>query len=794
MNNFLFNAMKNSMGLFSTRTTSCLIIALFIFNFCQNSAAQQQRLGLAHSNYGGVTNLMSNPADIANGRYRTYIGVGQVDLHFTNNYFKIRNYNFTNLGGNSDTLALTNKKGDYLSTGFDLAGLSWIQSINSKMTFGLSSRARGTFQAVGVTSSFYNTLGSNTDTVRDIKGAGFNIGGQVFSEIDASFAYNIVENNDYSLKVGATVKSLTGALAGGFSLSQFDATRTKTLSDVDKYKVNNGLISIAYFGVDSLNSNTSTNFAPSDIFGGSGKGLGFDIGATYEHRVGSFNNSDGSTPYLFRVGASLTDLGSIKYSGKGIRYYTANLTNLNINTSDSTFTGDSDDVLKALKINKDSFATSFKAQIPTMLRINADVRLAEHFYVNAYLAQSLANRYQIGTQYASFIALTPRFESRYFDFSLPLALTNNFKTFGMGFGMRLGLVALGMDNFTGFLGNPSGLNAHAGLNIGIGRKKNAQAIAEKEKEKEKEAEVVEAKNEAKEKSKKKSKKAPKDDDMKAPEVVAAPKPVKTPEVKPMDVPEQEVVVAKPSVPKMEEKTNQAPAKSAKEGPLSITPQKAPSTASTAVVAPKPTAPKMDDNKPKAPEKVPNLLENAPKSTAPSAATKPQLTPAKAPASVNVAPKPTVQTPTTKVPETPAKSTKEGPLSITPQKAPSAAVVAPKPTVPVVVEKPKTVTLSPIGSGKMGECIEFFPNKAAITGNSSVCLREISKFLMSNKNVKLNVAASVLPTEKVADAMALKAERAKTIRNFLIQSGVEASRIAIKMSDAASDAPIILTVQ
>jgi hypothetical protein len=789
MNNFLSNAMKKSMGLLSSRTNQCLIITLFILFFCQNSTAQQQRLGLANSNYGGVVNLMTNPADIAGGRYNTYIGLGQLDLHFTNNYFKLRNYNFLKFGGTSDTLTLTNKKGDYLSTGFDLAGLSWIQSINPKMAFGLSSRVRGTFQAVGITGSFYNTLGNNNispkDTLRDIKGGGFNVGGQIFSEIDASFAYTLVDNKDYALKIGTTVKSLRGALAGGFSLSQFDATRTNT-PDVDKYKVTNGLLNIAYFGVDSLDTNTSTDFKPSDIFGGGGKGFGFDIGATYEHRVGSFNNSDGSTPYLFRVGASVTDLGSIKYSSKYIRYYTANLKNLSINTKDSTFSGNSDEVLKAAKINKDSFATSFSAQIPTMLRLNADIRLDEHFFVNAYLAQSLANKYQLGTQYASFIAVTPRFESRYFDFSLPLALTNNYKTFGMGFGMRLGPVTLGMDNFTGFLGNPSGLNAHAGLNIGIGRKKNAQAEAEKAKEKEKEAEVAEAKNASKEKAKKRSKKEPKEEPlsnepMKAPEAVESPKPVKSPEAKPMDVPEQEVVVAKPSAPKMAEKAKPTPAK----------------TAEMATVAPKPTAPKVEENKQKMPEKVPNLLENAPKPSAPSATTKPQQAPAKAPTSVNVAPKPAavvVPTPTTKVAEAPAKSTKEGPLSITPPKAPAATVVTPKPTAPVVVEKPKTVTLSPIGSGKMGECIEFFPNKAAITGNSLVCLKEISKLLMSNKSIKLNVAASVLSTEKVADATTLKAERAKTIRNFLIQSGVEASRIAIKMNATESEAPITLTAQ
>jgi outer membrane protein OmpA-like peptidoglycan-associated protein len=110
-----------------------------------------------------------------------------------------------------------------------------------------------------------------------------------------------------------------------------------------------------------------------------------------------------------------------------------------------------------------------------------------------------------------------------------------------------------------------------------------------------------------------------------------------------------------------------------------------------------------------------------------------------------------------------------------------------------VERTANVNVSPLGSGKMGECIVFFPSKAAITGNSAACLKEISKFLISNKNIKLNVTGSILATEKSADGAALKLERAKTVRNFLIQSGVEATRLAVKTGDS-TDSAIILSAQ
>ena len=67
-------------------------------------------------------------------------------------------------------------------------------------------------------------------------------------------------------------------------------------------------------------------------------------------------------------------------------------------------------------------------------------------------------------------------------------------------------------------------------------------------------------------------------------------------------------------------------------------------------------------------------------------------------------------------------------------------------------------------------------------------------IITNKNLKLNVAASLLPTEKATDALALKTERAKTIRNYFIQSGVEASRIAVKLTDKVEETPIVMTPQ
>ena len=170
------------------------------------------------------------------------------------------------------------------------------------------------------------------------------------------------------------------------------------------------------------------------------------------------------------------------------------------------------------------------------------------------------------------------------------------------------------------------------------------------------------------------------------------------------------------------------------------------------------------------------------------------------------PKNGVKTPETKKPA--VETSPKGPLSKNAEKAPVAAT--PKPSTPVATVTPKNVNVSPMNaspmnasptnispinaanSAKMGNCIEFFPNKATIADDSRACLKEIGIYLKNNKTLRLAISANVLPTEKVADAVILKTERAKTVRNFLIQSGIEASRLTVKLSDFKDSAAIVLT--
>ena len=194
----------------------------------------------------------------------------------------------------------------------------------------------------------------------------------------------------------------------------------------------------------------------------------------------------------------------------------------------------------------------------------------------------------------------------------------------------------------------------------------------------------------------------------------------------------------------------------------------------------------------------------------AAATKPKKDELAGPTKVENLYKPKVESPqiqaktagsgvkTTETKKPTVETSPKGPLSKNAEKAPIAAM--PKPSAPVATATPKNVNVSPMNaspinapnSARMGNCIAFFPNKATISDDSRTCLKEIGTYLKNNKTLRLAISANVLSNEKVADAVFLKSERAKTVRNFLIQSGIEASRLTVKLSDSKDAAAIVLT--
>jgi hypothetical protein len=78
----------------------------------------------------------------------------------------------------------------------------------------------------------------------------------------------------------------------------------------------------------------------------------------------------------------------------------------------------------------------------------------------------------MGMNQPSMLAITPRFESKWFDIALPISLQNGYRNIAFGLASRIGPFILGSENLAGIvnIGNPKGFSAYVGLFLPIFRK------------------------------------------------------------------------------------------------------------------------------------------------------------------------------------------------------------------------------------------------------------------------------------------------------------------------------------
>ena len=108
---------------------------------------------------------------------------------------------------------------------------------------------------------------------------------------------------------------------------------------------------------------------------------------------------------------------------------------------------------------------NFALSLPTSMVFQADFAVLPTFFINGLLVQRLpsANR---GLSRDNVLAVTPRFETRWFGASLPLSILN-YQQVRIGFAARLAFLTIGTDNLGSFLGQKRlyGSDIYAALTI-----------------------------------------------------------------------------------------------------------------------------------------------------------------------------------------------------------------------------------------------------------------------------------------------------------------------------------------
>ncbi|CAG5005193.1 hypothetical protein DYBT9275_03534 [Dyadobacter sp. CECT 9275] len=475
--------------------------------------SQSQHLpGVAMGNYAGTNALYHNPAFVADNRYGVSINLVGTQFYTANNHVKWdAPFSFLSLITNtvSDEYRtdrgalifprryldekLNGKSNKYLNAGGDTRLPSFMFNLfKGRVGVGFSTRARYILNTTGLTEPLARLI-SKTTKLEELQGRVFSgQAGQLHLNGLGEFALTlggvVMDNETDFVKVGFTIKRLLGL----YNVHAIIENSAFTVLPDASWSYRRELI-----GVDEINVRYAitrdegySNIKPTIpwLFGNAppGSGWGFDLGAVYEYRpdINKFGYTakgirqyDATkNKYLYRISASLTDIGRVHFKNP------AYILQQETHTANKEFRYDDFHNLKGSEafytaINEsleggEPLAPNFRSVLPMAFQASIDYHLKPDIYVNTLWVQNLIPQSAFGMKAESIIAVTPRYEHKWYEVSVPLVLMNRYRSPAIGLAGRIGPLWLGTDHLTGLLniGKPKAFNLYFGISGGLFRK------------------------------------------------------------------------------------------------------------------------------------------------------------------------------------------------------------------------------------------------------------------------------------------------------------------------------------
>jgi outer membrane protein OmpA-like peptidoglycan-associated protein len=453
-----------------TKITLLLVLASAL------TAKAQSYVGFYHDNYAGVQSVLFNPASIADSRFKTDINIFSISGSVGNDLYGVSltdafkdNYDFDtqakmNLGTNNNAIV-----------NVDVMGPSFMFNIAPKHTLAVFTRARSIANISQINGSLVDKVKDGLDEASDfdMNAGNPNIASNSWGELGLSYAAVLFQRGQHFLKGGITAKYLQGGANG------YVQGNNMTVNFVEN-PLNPELSELKTTG--ELTIGGSQDFEANDDykFDSNSNGFGLDLGLVYEWRPNhasydlanakrADNNFRDLNKYKLRFGLSVTDIGSINYKNA-----TRDIYNIN-----GTVTQDEidniDDVYVFLNDNytKVSRNSGLKTNLPTALRADVDWNVFRKFYLNLNGDISMVNNDKLnGTSIADRVSLTPRYESRWFSFYVPMTWME-YSGMQVGSGLRLGAFFIGSGSvLTNLVSKDSkAVDFHLGMKIPVYQKK-----------------------------------------------------------------------------------------------------------------------------------------------------------------------------------------------------------------------------------------------------------------------------------------------------------------------------------
>ena len=194
-----------------------------------------------------------------------------------------------------------------------------------------------------------------------------------------------------------------------------------------------------------LSANSKYSYAEPSF--NAGRGWGTNIGVTFKkmkkdvthYMPHSKMSGCEQINYKYKIGVSLLDLGYINFNQGS--YYGTYKENTIVNDINSA--QDVSDETKAIQEG-----TSFTASLPAAASVQFDYNVNDKVYLNGTVIQRIPMANTYGVERANLLAVSARYETKFFGVGLPITLQNyDYKTTQVGLAIRLANLTIGSDNF-----------------------------------------------------------------------------------------------------------------------------------------------------------------------------------------------------------------------------------------------------------------------------------------------------------------------------------------------------------
>ncbi len=434
---------------------------VFVSLFLSNSLFSQEQLGLRLGNYSGVSGVRLNPTAGVNNPLGWDVNIASAGFFFANDFAFIRDANVSSLFRNVNNRTLgpapetkitvpstprqffdffNQPHSKFVSSSLFIGLPSFQMNFESGHSFGIYVEQRGalTTKQIPIVADPYQQK-VPLDIRYDVPQ--LTVTGMAWQEYGFNYAYQIGGGGNGGLSFGFNAKILRSNQ--GFFLKNLEGTGVTRLTK-DSVRV------------DALNASVGyTKNYFQDPLHNNGFGFGLDLGAQLVVGTGDFDNR----PYLFRVGASLLDIGKADFNyfidvhavslTEPVEFAIKDYHNLNIN---EPFGDAIQRFNKKMSSRVDSsvHGHQFSLALPTALSLQGDIAVTENFYVNGLLIQRISMT-DLSISRDNLLAVTPRYESRWLDVSAPVAFLN-YRQVRVGLAARLAFLTIGTDHLLSFLG------------------------------------------------------------------------------------------------------------------------------------------------------------------------------------------------------------------------------------------------------------------------------------------------------------------------------------------------------